>query len=232
MIVNTCRSVLEWCAKVCGFGLIVEAKGTASNPRNLPTFRFNVDSAQSLNWLIPQIRPHLKIKTAQADAVLKFIQGRESRRGTAFTPEEIAAVFDAKIANQKSYNKGTFEHIRFKGKTYDRQAFGELINETRDGSIYRTISWTSEMDSQVGTASDLAVAQRLGLKLAQVQRRRTQLGIPPFGLGREHLRADERAHLGTSVSSTEMKMKTLRGFIRSERIRRDLHVQTPPGRGR
>lgn len=180
VIVNTCRAVLEWCHAVCGFGLIVEAKGSRSSPRNLPTFRFNVDTARSLVWLIPQIRPYLKIKTSQADAVYGFIQSRENKRGTAFTAEEVDAIFDAKIANQKSYNKGSFEHVVFKGKTFTREAFRELINETRDGSIYRVVQWTPKMDHQLGTAVDATIAQRLGLKLAQVQRRRTQLGIAPF----------------------------------------------------
>lgn len=36
------------------------------------------------------------------------------------------------------------------------------------------------MDKEIGTDIDLKVANKLGLKLAQVQRRREDLGVSPF----------------------------------------------------
>jgi DNA-directed RNA polymerase specialized sigma subunit len=146
-----------------------------------------VDAAASLAWLIPQIQPYLKIKRPQADAILEFLRNR-SQLGTktALTDRDVDLLFVARLANQKSYNKGAFEHILYKGTPYTRQSFRELLLSNRNGSLYRVIEWTPQMDARVGTNIDRVVASQLGLKLAQVQRRREQLHRPPFGSLQAH----------------------------------------------
>lgn len=181
-IVNTNRGVLDWCLSTIGHGRVVQTRSTSANPRNLPTFRYNLDQAHALRWLLPLLRPYLKIKWPQTDAMLRYLYSREKAgRGAAFTPAEVDAIFDCRITNQKSYNKGSFEHILYRGQPYTREQFQTLLLAGRDGSIYRVVPWTPAMDALVGTNIDRKVAATLGLKLAQVQRRRVELGRPPFG---------------------------------------------------
>lgn len=181
-IVNTHKGVLEWCQTAIGHGCVVQTRSTPANPRNLPTFRYNLDQAHVLRWLLPILRPYLKVKWPQTEAVLRYLQSREGAgRGVAFTHAEIDAIFDCRLTNQKSYNKGVIEHILYRKQPYTREQFRELLLAGRDGSIYRVVSWTPAMDALVGTDIDRKVAVRLGLKLAHVQRRRVELGRPPFG---------------------------------------------------
>ncbi len=180
-IVNTNRPVLDWCVQAIGKGLVVQVKSTQANPRNLPTFRYNLDCKDDIFNVVHQINPHLKIKAKQAEACLAYLRSRVGkRRGAAFTEEEVNLMFSLRLANQKSYNLGSTEHILYKKQPYNRAEFRNLLLEGRDGSIYHSVEWTSSMDALVGTSIDRVVARTLGLKLAQVQRRRDALGIPPF----------------------------------------------------
>lgn len=181
-IVNTHKGILEWCLRTLKVGHLVEAKNTPKSPRNLPTFRFNVDANGALLWLLPQLVPWLRVKRTQALLACAFLSSRQSSpRGGAFTPEQVDMLFDLRLQNQKSYNKGSFEHVLYKKTPYTRDQFRALLLGGRDGSVYRVIQWTPDMDAVVGTDIDRRVALRLGLKLAQVQRRRKALGLPPFG---------------------------------------------------
>ncbi len=130
--------------------------------------------------LLPKLRPYLRIKEAQADAALQFLMGRK-QRGGPYTELDVSAAFNLRLTNQKSYNKGSVEHILYRKQPYTRDQFMGLIQEGRDGSIYRVTEWTSEMDALIGTDIDRRIAKSLNLKLAQVQRRRVDLGRPPFG---------------------------------------------------
>lgn len=181
-IANTHRGVLEWCRTTIGHGCVVQVKNTPANPRNLPAFRYNLDQAHVLRGLLPILRPYLKVKWPQADAMLRYLCSREdASKGAAFTETEVDAIFDCRLTNQKSYNKGVVEHVLYRKQPYTREQFRELLLAGRDGSIYRVVSWTPAMDALVGTDIDRKVAAILGLKLAQVQRRRVELGRPPFG---------------------------------------------------
>jgi hypothetical protein len=180
IIVNTCRSVLDWCVCTIGHGIVVEAKNTPKTHRRLQTWRFALGEAHVLIELLPKLRPYLRIKGPQADAALQFLNGRR-QRGGPFSEEDMEAAFNLRLANQKSYNKGAVEHVLYRKTPYTRDQFRELILEGRGSARYQVIEWTPEMDTHVGTDSDRRVAERLGLKMAQVQRRRTQLGRMPFG---------------------------------------------------
>ncbi len=180
IIVNTCRTVLDWCATTIGHGIVVEAKSTPKTRRQLQTWRFALGEAHVLIELLPKLRSYLRIKGPQADAAFRFLSGRR-QRGGPFSEADIDAAFNLRLANQKSYNKGSVEHILYRKTPYTRDQFKHLVLEGRGSSRYQVIEWTSEMDAHVGADSDRRVAEQLGLKMAQVQRRRTQLGRMPFG---------------------------------------------------
>jgi len=179
-VVNTCKEVLDWCLNTIGYGYVVEAKSTVKSPRRLSTFRYNLDQKGVLVQLLPMLRPYLKVKCAQTDAVLRFLRSRKGKPwGSPFTEEEVDLAFQARLANQKSYNKGSTEHVTYKGQHYTKDEFRDLLLAGRDGSIYRMIQWTPDMDALLGTDIDRVVAHQLGLKIAQVQKRRDSLGIAP-----------------------------------------------------
>lgn len=176
-IANTCSEVLDWCVRTVCAGRLACIRSTKRNPRNLPTYRYNLEGAQALMVLLPQLQPYLKVKWRQAEAVLTYLRSRAGKRpGAAFSEEEIDAIFSARLTNQKSYNKGNEEHILYRGQPYTRDAFRALLLTGRDGAIYHAVNWTPEMDALVGTRVDGEVARILGLKRAQVQRRRVALG--------------------------------------------------------
>lgn len=174
---NTHLGVLQWCLRTIGKGTLVQAKNTPRNPRNLPYHRYNLDCKEDLAVLLPQLLPYLRIKKDQAEAATKFLRVRaQNRRGGPFTEAQIDCLFELRLSNQKSYNKGSQEHIRYKGQTFTRAQFREFLLNGRDGSIYRSVVWTPEMDALVASDTDVKVAAQLGLKLGQVRSRRVALG--------------------------------------------------------
>lgn len=180
MVINTCREALEWCHATVGFGHIVESKATRKNPRRLRCYRYVLNKQHVLQRLLPAIRPYLKIKHRQVDAALLFIESRATRPArSAFNTDEVDLVFDIRLANRRSYEPGGV--VVYKKTAYDRAAFHRLLLEGRDGSIYHVVEWTPKMDALVGTDIDRKVGDQLGLKIAQVQRRRIELGRRPFG---------------------------------------------------
>jgi hypothetical protein len=183
MITNTDLGVLEWCVDSIGTGRVVRAKSTEKNPRRLPCYRYVLDAGNAIRDLLPRLRPYLKIKAKQADAAITYLESRALRLPrSAFNETEINLFFDIRLANQRAYNSTVDEaRITYKKIAYNRANFRELILRDRTGSVYRVVEWTPEMDALVGTDIDRKIAERLGLKLAQVQRRREHLGRVPFG---------------------------------------------------
>lgn len=224
-IVNTHEGVLHWCLATIGHGLVVKVKHTLKNPRNLPTWRYNLEGASVLIELLERICPHLRVKRRQAEAALIFLRGRQqARRGSAFTNADVGAAFDLRLANQKSYNKGAAEHVLYRKQPYTREQFKAMLLAGRDGSIYHEVEWTLSMDALVGTDIDRKIAEQLGLKLAQVQRRRVELGLPFFGAITDEIRGKIRA-LRTSGWTQTAIAKELR--IGMSSVQRALAVSCP-----
>lgn len=178
-IANTDRGVLDWCQDVVGAGHVVQARSTKKNPRRLDIYRYNLDAQTDISRLLPILLPFLKIKKDRARLALRYLSSRQgSRRNAPFTAAQLDMLFDVRHANQKRYSAGGMEHILYKKVPYTRAQFKKLLFQSRNGGHYRSVEWSSKMDKLLGAAIDRVVAVKLGLKLAQVQRRRTQLGIP------------------------------------------------------
>jgi len=186
LVVNTNLEVLEWCANVVGAGIVVKARNTPANPRRLVCYRYRLDAQKDIAVLLPQLQPYLKIKRPHVDAAMSYLHSRLSRaRRAASSEHEIDLFFNirlASLANQRAVGPWDgIERITYCKKAYTREGFKRLILEGREDSNYHVVEWTPEMDAQVGTDADRRIAERLGLKMAQVQRRRTHLGRMPFG---------------------------------------------------
>lgn len=181
MVINTHLQVLEWVLSTVNAGRIVEAKNARDSKlqRRLRCYRFVLDTNHNLTRLLPLIRPYLKIKTRQVDAAISFLQRRAERPPrSGFDTLDVDNLFDIRLANRKLYED--VERIAYRKALYTRDEFRKVLLEGRDGSAYRVVEWTPEMDALVGTNIDRVVAGKLGLKLAQVQRRRVGLGVPTF----------------------------------------------------
>jgi hypothetical protein len=181
IVTNTNRAVLDWCASAVGAGLVVQ-KRRHTEPGRLPCFCYRLDAQQAIAELLPQLLPYLKIKTPHATAASAYLKSRMGRLNrAAFNTEEINLFFEVRLASLANQRHASGEVITYRKQEYNRDAFERLILENRIGSSYRVVEWTPEMEALVGTDIDRKVAEHLGLKLAQVQRRREQLGRPPFG---------------------------------------------------
>jgi hypothetical protein len=181
-ITNTHYGVLDWCKSFVGKGSVVEVKNTPSNPRRLRTYHYNLDSKTDIFNLLVELLPYLQIKKPQALLALEFIRMRQGTpRNSAFKPEELDILFEMRVLNQKRYDKAGAPYILYRGVPYTKQQFNSLLLSSRNGPHYRTVQWTPAMDAKLGTTVDRIVAKDLGLKLAQVQRRRTALRIPAIG---------------------------------------------------
>lgn len=179
MVINTHKPVLEWCVSTVGAGRVEEAKATEKNPRRLRCFRYILMTQHALLWLLEQLHPRLRIKGAQVAAALRFLRSRASRPPrAAFNGVEVDALFDARVANQKEYDQGA--HVTYKKKRYTREAFRALVLRGRRGSHYRVAEWNAQTETLLGTDTDGRIAERLGLRLSQVQKHRSRLGIAPF----------------------------------------------------
>jgi len=179
MVINTYQPVIDWCVNVLGTGRKITMPKRGA--RTMPCYRYVLTELWALEVILPKLLPHLKIKKAQALAAMKFLQMRSRRTAhSPFVAAEISMLFDVRISNQRPYDRGRdTTQIAYKGEYYSREAFIELMLADRKESIYRSVSWTKRMESALGKDTDLAVSKKLGLKLAQVQRRRTALGISP-----------------------------------------------------
>ena len=77
--------------------------------------------------------------------------------------------------------------------------------------LHDAIVWTPEMDSLIGTGSDRAVGDKLGLGEARVRYRRRKLGIEPYRMSRA-ARETECANCGVKV------MRKAAAFDRSKNL--------------
>lgn len=66
-IVNTYRPIIDWIRETCGVGNVVSSDRENNKHKLAHSLLVNAEAAESL---IQQIRPYLKIKTAQADLAL------------------------------------------------------------------------------------------------------------------------------------------------------------------
>jgi hypothetical protein len=69
MVANTFYPVLEHFVQLCGNGRIV---ATYSKPHHKPGYRVQF-SPNQIRHVLPQLRPYLVVKAAQADLVLEFL---------------------------------------------------------------------------------------------------------------------------------------------------------------
>jgi hypothetical protein len=180
MVINTNVPVLQWCKKTVGAGHVVEAKSTKKHKRRLRCFRFIVDGHQEMLPLLLQLRPYLRIKSTQVTAAVSFLRSRARRPfRSPYSPAELGALFDIRAANRKAYEQRDVIIIR--KKKYTRAEFLAFVLEGYYKKAERQmVEWTPKMDALLGTDSDGRLAARLGLKLAQVQRRRAGLGLPAW----------------------------------------------------
>jgi len=178
-IANTDRGVLQWCLDTIGTGIVVIGRGySAKHPRRLPLYRYNLEANANLVTLLPRMIPYLKVKKERAILSMRFLELRSNRDRRAYTEEDVTILFNIRQANLRDYDLHGTPTLRYMGKSYTKDEFIELFFRDRDGSIYRHVDWTPEMDSVIGTDTDLNVAKLLGLKISMVQKRRVHLGIP------------------------------------------------------
>lgn len=138
-----------------------------------PCFKYVIDSHHVLLRVIPSMLPYSLIKRPQLEAADRFLQSRASRSSrSAYNEVELRALYDIRSLN-------ALEGVpSYKGERLQYLDFCELLR--RNPATYNVVEWNPTMDSQLGTDTDGAVARALGLKRAQVQARRSSLGIPVF----------------------------------------------------
>lgn len=170
VIANNHRGVLEWAQAQTKCGLLVSTRQGRHH-------RYVVTGSRHLLPLLQQLEPYLIVKKERAQCAIKFFLLRRHRpKGAHFSDEELYLLFRVRSMNSPN---GAF---RRGGRELSLDAFIALVRATRSGR--RVIEWTPEMDAKLGTAYDRSVARLLGLKLHQVQARRTTLGIPVWKKGR------------------------------------------------
>jgi hypothetical protein len=178
VIANTYKAALIWTQQRIPHSRIHQAKDAR---RKTPCWRLVLENNEILLTLLQHIRPYLHIKHAQADLAITYLQSRRQTRQAqparllGYTPEELVLLFQLRLLNQKASKT----HFIYKKKHYTLKQFTALVLHNRNGSLYHVVAWTPEMDALLGTDSDHAIATRLGLKLAAVQRRRFALRIRP-----------------------------------------------------
>lgn len=174
LISNNHRGVLDWCQSTTGCGMIVRR---APNGRQKEHWRYVIQARDQIFCLLEQLYPFFKIKQDQAGLMLTILRSRLSKTPRSpFDETELDLFYWLRLLTQHQKTGS----LSFKGQSYSLKEFKELILGGRDDR-YVVVQWTAEMDSLLGTKSDRAVAQHLGLKLAQVQRRRMLLGKFPAG---------------------------------------------------
>jgi len=130
-----------------------------------------------LESLLTQVKPYMIIKQTQAILALEFLHSRLNRANrAAFSEREIEILFDLRVANAHNSKSRVFVYNK---RPYTLVQFKKLVLSSRQNPNYWVVEWTPEMDGLLGTDSDRAIAERLGLKLAAVQRRRFSLRIRP-----------------------------------------------------
>jgi hypothetical protein len=181
IVTNTCLSVIEWCLETIGTGRIVQSRTySEDHPRRMPAYRYILDTNSYLVQLLPQLLEHLKIKSRQAKLALGYLGSREGKYRGNYSRSEVDALFNLRHSNLKDYDLLGSPTIRYKGSDYNIDGFSDLFFERRDESGNQYVEWTAEMNALLGTEIDIKVAKLLGIKLAAVQKRRTELGIRPF----------------------------------------------------
>lgn len=182
MVTNTCLSVIEWCLEVIGTGRVVQSRSySKDHPRRMPAYKYVLDTNAYLVQLLPQILGHLKVKKRQAELTMIYLNSRSGKYRGNYSRAESDILFNLRHANLKDYDLLGSPTIRYRGRNYNKDEFSNLFFERRDESGNQYVEWTTEMDSILGTDIDSNIAGRLGLKLASVQRRRTNLRVPPYG---------------------------------------------------
>lgn len=73
-VCNTNKEVLGWFAEIIGNGWFNQTnKKNVAESNHKPLYRFRFRT-QDLRWVLPQIRPYLKIKGRQADLLTEYFE--------------------------------------------------------------------------------------------------------------------------------------------------------------
>ena len=98
-ISNTHLGVLEWVKLLIGGGWLKQTNPKRSREKgHKPLFRYRFRTTD-LHWVIPQVRPYLKIKGAQADLLVRYFESVTSTR-----PEVERDVLESMWARAKELN--------------------------------------------------------------------------------------------------------------------------------
>lgn len=174
LISNNHRGVLDWCQSATGCGMILRR---APNEKQKEHWRYVIQSREQILHLLEQLYPFLRIKQDQAGLMMTILRSRLSKQPRSpFDETELEHFYWLRLLTQ---HKKTGS-LTFKGQAYSLEDFKELILGGRDDR-YVVVQWSTQMDRLLGTKPDSAIAKQLGLKIAQVQRRRSFLGKPPAG---------------------------------------------------
>lgn len=176
IITNTNLRVLEWCKAKIGDGHIVDndfmGRATLGHSR---CFRFILEQGGTYN-LLPQILPFSIIKKTQLTNLYQLLSSRHGRiKNSSYNDFEIEKFFLI-----KSEIQGHDSFIEMWDEKFSLQQFKELIFNARALSTHKVFEWDTETTSLLGTDTDGAIAERLGVGRVVVQRKRKDLNIKPF----------------------------------------------------
>jgi hypothetical protein len=176
LITNTDEDVLKWCRKFIGGHIIENARASRESKGHKRCFRLILEGKSVFDTL-PYLMKFSHIKKKQLTNLYDFLMSRKIRPANIkYNEYEMAKIFAIKSEIQNT--PGLIE-IRDFSMSLDE--FHHMIKDARTiNSKYDIFDWTPETIALLGTATDIKIANQLGIKRVAVARKRQSLGITAF----------------------------------------------------